>query len=369
MAGAASAEEAGGGSVRQKSDRTRTVTMPGWGALLVPRESYEQIVELAQALEGWGFSSFWCADEKYYKDCYIGLALVASQTVRMRLGPCVTDPYSRHPIQTAVSIASLTDIAPGRVCLGLGAGGRGLAETGIVPRRPAVALKEAIEILRALLRGETVDFQGQVISLKERALDFRPRSEIPIMVATGHGKRIQELAGELADIAMVANYATPATISAAVRRVERGAERAGRSLKDLQLIARVDVAVSQDGSQARRAVAPRILSAFRASYPDLGYLEDLPHFALSSEFLAALNAKDYASKAYYADPDHSAGLIPDILTDHMAIAGTPEEVATKLRDISKMNLFGEVALCAAPCKSQTLFEAFELLAHDVIPKV
>ena len=101
-----------------------------WGALVVSTQPYNELMELVQFLEQNGFSSFWYPDEKYYRDCYIGLALAAIQTSKLRLGPCVTDPYLRHPIQTAVSIGSLAELAIGRVCLGIGAGGRGLSQCG-----------------------------------------------------------------------------------------------------------------------------------------------------------------------------------------------------------------------------------------------
>lgn len=340
-----------------------------WGALVVSIQPYQELIQLARYLEASGFSSFWYPDEKYYRECYIGLTLAATNTSTIRLGPCVTDPYLRHPILTAVSIGSLAEVAQGRVCLGIGAGGRGLSEVGIKAQRPAVALREAIEIIRALLEGKSVSYSGEIISLQERQLDFIPPSDIPIMIGTGHGKLIQQLAGEMADIAMLANFTTPETISSGLRNIETGASKSKRTLADLEIISRVDVAVSDDPFEARKAVAPRILSAIRSSYPDLSYFDALPGFDLSSKFIQVLKKKDYQTKSFYAIPENSYRLIPPMLTDHMAIAGTPDQVASRLRDISNMNVFREITISPVMCSNQSLFDAFQLLVDRVFPLV
>ncbi len=336
-----------------------------FGALVDPSISAGELIALAQALEAWGFTYFWYPDEKFFRECYVGLTLVATHTQRMQFGPCVTDPYSRHPIMTAAAIATLAELAPGRVWLGLGAGGRGLAAMGIARPRPARALREAITILRGLLAGESVDFQGEVISLRDRPLDFAPPPGVRILIGTGHGRLIQQLAGEVADAVMLANYASPETIESALAWVRKGAERAGRSLADVHLISRLDVAIHPDRTTARAAVAPKILSALRASYPALSYLDDLPPFELSSELLAILGKKDYATRTHYADPAHSAPLIPAALTDHLAVAGTPAEVTGQLRRIAALG-FDQITIRPVPGGEQTMTDCLALFAETVL---
>lgn len=336
-----------------------------WGALVNPIQPYPEMVDLARKLESWGFNSFWYPDEKYYRDCYIGLTQVASATRKMRLGPCVTDPYSRHPISTAVSIGSLAELAPGRTILGLGAGGRGLAEAGIVMKKPVVALREAVEVTRKLLAGEHVDYNGEVISLHNLPLDFDPPEKVEILIGTGHGPLVQRLAGEIADLVMFANYASPVSIDNALQNVRAGVKRSGRKEKEVELISRVDVAVSQDRMKARTAVAPRILSSMRASYPQLTYLKHVPEFELSSKFIEIMKQKDHATKAYYADPDRSYPLIPKALFEHLAVAGTPEDVIRRLHTIEEMGVFSEITVSISPCKGQSLTEAFRTFAQEV----
>ncbi|WP_119066505.1 LLM class flavin-dependent oxidoreductase [Aggregatilinea lenta] len=337
-----------------------------YGVLVDPLLKPGDLIALARQVEQAGFTHFWYPDEKFFRECYVGLTLVAAHTSRIQLGPCVTDPYSRHPIMTAAAIGTLAEVAPGRVWLGLGAGGRGLKAMGITQDRPARAIREAIEVIRGLLAGQSVNYEGEVIRLEDRPLDFTPTESVRIMIGTGHGRYTQQLAGEVADAAMVANYASPDVLDRALVWVRKGAQRAGRSLDDLTLISRVDVAVHADRATARAAVAPKVLSALRSSYPELAYLDVLPPFEMPSELVRVLGKKDYKTRAYYADPAHSAPLIPDVLIDHLAVAGTPAEVTARLRAIGAMG-FGQIAIRAVPAGDQTLQSCLDLVATDVLP--
>jgi len=338
-----------------------------FGALIEPLYKPQELAVVAQRVEQLGFSSFWYPDEKFFRDPYVGLTLAAHHTQRMDVGVCVTDPYSRHPIMTAQAIASLAEVAPGRTWLGLGAGGRGFTAMGINRERPAVALREAVQVIRRLLAGETVDYRGDVISLIDRKLDFEPTEGVSIMIATGSGRLVQRLAGEIGDAAMLANYATPQALKNGLDRIEEGARRAGRAIGDFRLISRVDVALHEDRASARKAVAPVVLSDFRSSFPALAYLDDLPEFKLSSGFLNLLKRKDYRTRSQYRDPEHSASLVPEALVDHMSIAGTPQEVKDRIRAIIDMGVFDEITIHPVPCKDQTLLECLSMLSKILKP--
>src|SRR5215469_12052142 len=144
-----------------------------------------QLIERAQLAEANGFATVWLADERFYRDLYACLSLLAVHTSEVLLGPCVTDPYTRHPALTAMAIATLDEISSGRAMLGIGAGISGFGELGIERRMPARAIREAIELFRALLRGETVDFDGKFIGFSHGRLSFTaPRPSVPAYVAS-----------------------------------------------------------------------------------------------------------------------------------------------------------------------------------------
>src|SRR5262249_4537098 len=144
-----------------------------------------EVAELAVRAEALGYDDVWLADERFFREVYATLAVVAQRTTRVRLGPCVTDPFTRHPALTAMAIATLAEIAGGRAELGMGAGVSGLRELGIDGARSATAIHEAIALVRELLAGETVTVKGQRVSFHDGRLDFTPlRADVPIYVAS-----------------------------------------------------------------------------------------------------------------------------------------------------------------------------------------
>ena len=162
-----------------------------------------KMVERAKLAEQAGYDAVWVADERFYREVYSSLAVLALNTRRVQLGTCVTDPYARHPALTAMAIATLDEISNGRTLLGFGAGISGFAELGIVRNKPARAMREAIELIRRLLKGETVDFHGEVIGFTNGKLSFKPmRSDIPVYVAS-NGPLGQRMTGAVADGAIM----------------------------------------------------------------------------------------------------------------------------------------------------------------------
>src|SRR5262249_41896430 len=138
-----------------------------------------------------------------FREVYASLTLCALRTKRIRLGPCVTDPYSRHPALTAMAIATLDEISNRRAVLGIGAGVSGFRELGVDASRSAVAIREAIALIRGLLAGETRTVRGRELSFAEGRLDFTPpRRELSIYVASQRAAGCR-IAGRVADGAIM----------------------------------------------------------------------------------------------------------------------------------------------------------------------
>jgi 5,10-methylenetetrahydromethanopterin reductase len=147
--------------------------------------SVARLVDRTRLAEANNYSAVWVSDERFYRDVYLCLAQIAAHTSHVRVGTSVTDPYVRHPALTAVAIATLDEISGGRAVMGIGAGISGFAELHIERRKPARAMREAITAIRALWRGETVGFHGDVIALNHTRLNFPAlRAQIPVYVAS-----------------------------------------------------------------------------------------------------------------------------------------------------------------------------------------
>ena len=102
------------------------------------------MLERVKLAEANGYDTAWLADERFYREVYSCLTYFAQHTSRIKVGPCVTDPYTRHPALTAMAIATLDELSGGRAILGIGAGISGFTELGVERKKPARAIREHI---------------------------------------------------------------------------------------------------------------------------------------------------------------------------------------------------------------------------------
>ncbi len=214
--------------------------------------------------EAAGFSGVGVHDHQHSgRDVFLALALAAERTSRLNLYPATSNPVTRHPMVLASLAHSLEEIAPERVRLTVGPGYLSVGNIGR-PRATVAAMREAILTIRRLLRGDRLEFSG--VETRLRNISDPPT---PVFM-TAAGPRMVELAGEVADGALLLVGLHPKAIDAARRRLEIGAARAGRSLDGYQTIFITPTTVSDDGPPARRF--PQ--QWFRPDQPYLKYPSD-----------------------------------------------------------------------------------------------
>ena len=292
------------------------------GLLLLPERPVPDLVDIARRAEDVGYDSIWVADEKFYRDPMVVLTAIALHTTRVSLGTGVTEPYARHPALIAMALGTLEDVAPGRVVVGIGAGGPGFPPMGIVRRKPARALVEAVAILRRLFAGERVTTEGEVLSFRGGSLNFSTRP-LPIFVAA-RGEQALTAAGGTADGVIMAPFASRAAVDYAISMVRRGAERAGRPLP--KIVARVDVSIADDTRSAEAAVRYFVALPLWVSYPNWAYVEAVG--AHPPEEARALMAR-----RDYRDISQAASMLPLSMIHHFSIAGTAAEVHRRIADL------------------------------------
>jgi len=179
------------------------------------------------------------------RDVYVTLGLAAARTRRLRLYPATSSPAVRHPLLLASAAHSLEEIAPGRACLTVAPGFLAVRSIGR-PRARVAEMREAVLDLRRLLAGETVTFGTTASRL--RNVSARPT---PVYLLAA-GPRMVELAGEVADGALMLVGLHRDAIAAARRHLETGARRAGRSLNGFRTIFIVPIAIEESVEEARR---------------------------------------------------------------------------------------------------------------------
>ena len=333
---------------------------PSLGVLLFADFSLTELAELGRCCEELGYRSFWYTDIRFGRECYLGLSAVASATSTILLGPGVTDPYTRHPAITAASIATLDELSAGRAILGLGTGGQGFGELGIERKLPVAALRETVEIVRALLRGERVDHQGKVVSLDNGRLNFEPvRSEIPIYFAT-HGAQISKLAGKVADGVLIANTLLPRMLQFYMNRIGEGLRDAGRERQGFDFGLRIEACISDDYEAAFAVMRRRMAHRLIGQYPRWDYLKELG-VAMPPAFVEIAAKKDASLT------DEAASVMPRELVEYTVLAGDAQRVAEQLARVMRPEI-GSLTIRPHAAPGEPLDEVIRAFAEDVMPR-
>ena len=245
------------------------------------------------------------------RDVFLTLALAAERTTRLTLYPATSNPVTRHPMVLASLAHSLEEVAPERARLTIGPGYLSVGNIGR-PRATVEAMRRTVLTIRRLLRGERVEFNG--VETRLRNSSDRPT---PVLM-TAAGPRMVELAGEVADGALLLVGLHPNSVKAARRRLEIGAERARRSLEGFPTIFITPTTVSDDGPAAR--CFPQ--QWFRPGQPYLKYPSDSNLIWLRE---AGINLAD----------DFVPGEIDDAqageICDAFGLFGTPAECLARLK--------------------------------------
>jgi len=288
---------------------------------ILATEPLPDVVRQVQLAERLGYDTAWITDSHLIcRELWVTLAACATATSRIRLGPGVTVPHSRHVSVTASAIATLHDLAPGRVVIGVGTGGSSAQTMGLSLAQvgKAATLERTAVALRRLLQGQTARFET---GIEGRLAWLDAPRAIPIYLA-GSGPRMLETAGRLGDGAIVYATVSPDVLKVALERVVAGARAAGRAPGDLDVALWAPMSIGRDRERARDHARGRVASACRHPLP----------VRLSDEDEAAMRRVRESYDAYQhatAAARHRT-LVTDRLVDLMALAGTPDDVAAQV---------------------------------------
>jgi 5,10-methylenetetrahydromethanopterin reductase len=290
----------------------------GIGINQIPGVSVEHMAALAQEAERLGFSRVWVCDQGLdCRDIFVTLTAAALRTRSAKLGTGITHPYTRHPAVTAAGLASLDELSGRRAFLGLGAGGIDtLMPMGLERRKPLAAVRETIQIVRALNSGRPADLSGELFSLHNARVDFG-RADMEIWLA-GRGQKMLAMGGGLADGVML-DFIHKDLLEAHVAQVRAGAAEHGRSVR----ICYATMIVMDE--RALEAVRPVMFWRLADAPPEL------------RAQLGVTDADVAAMRQAMADGGFPAvaRLIRDDWVRPFVIMGSAEACAAELRELTK----------------------------------
>jgi 5,10-methylenetetrahydromethanopterin reductase len=198
-----------------------------FGINFLPGEPAEFVSWVTQA-EDSGFELVGISDSQaVYRDVYVSAALCATNTSRVRFGPRVINPITRHPSVAAAAAATVEELAPGRTMVGIGTGYSAVYTLGLKPANRA-GLREYVQAMRGLMTTGEAVYQGNQCTMSWG------RKRVPIYIAAA-GPRTLRLAGQIADGAIIATGLLPEVVQDSIAQVEAGAREAGRDPSEIDL--------------------------------------------------------------------------------------------------------------------------------------
>ncbi|MGH9891542.1 MAG: LLM class flavin-dependent oxidoreductase [bacterium] len=297
-------------------------------------------VALAQQCERLGYESMWVCETRTARDAISVLGAMAYATERMKLGSGVVNSWTRGAPLMALTFASLSELAPERMMLGIGAYWDPLAwKQGIERKKPLQQMREYVEVFKRLLRFETVTFEGELVQVRDLRIELGhgvelPPDAVPVYIgATGF--KMLELSGEIADGVLLNAFTSLVYQEKALGHIEAGAARAGRAIEDLDLPQLVTVCMDEDDPEKARRTA---------HYMATMYLGQQPHIAKASGVSDALIAE--VSRTMGGWPPKEGGieeameLVPRDVVDSLAASGNAEECRKQIEAyVTRPNIY------------------------------
>jgi alkanesulfonate monooxygenase SsuD/methylene tetrahydromethanopterin reductase-like flavin-dependent oxidoreductase (luciferase family) len=303
-----------------------------------------------------GFEHAWFGDSHLiWHEVGPYLTAAAMSTTRMRVGPLVANPVTRHPTVVASMLATLGQLFEGRAALGVGRGDSAVRTLGLPPMKVA-EFGEALRLMRALCRGETAMVGGTPVTLPWLT------RRVPVLLAA-YGPRVLALAGAEAD-GLILQLASASTIEWAVGHARRGARAAGRTLENFEIVAAAPTYVSGDRERARArvrgfpaTVSNHVKDLLRHYRP-----EELP--AELVEGMAAVTGYDYRQHGV-PDAPH-ARAVSDDMAERLTLIGTAAQIRDKVARLEAAGVT-HVCLYLGIVEPEFHFSTLETYGREIIP--
>ena len=323
------------------------------GAHFLPEDMPTYLASV-RAAEAAGYERAWLVDgQMLWQDIYVYLTHGLAATERIVFGTGVTNPRTRHFTVTASTLATLADLHPGRVILGIGRGDNAVRTLGLEPV-PTRQLAEVVPKLRELMSGRAVGFRGREVRIRWADAD------VPVMMPAT-GPRNLRLAGALADIVMLYVGVHPTSVAWAIDNVRAGAEDAGRDPDSLEIALLCGMWVADDEQEAWDACrwAPAACANHIADV-----LRRNPDHAMPEEMTRLVRARDdYDYYAGHLDSaaEHTAYLTGELIDD-FALAGPSDKCLGRIRELAEL---GVTEISAAYLNGR--LEQMDRVGREIVP--
>lgn len=289
-------------------------------SLSVPLDQFSltEHIEIAREAEAAGYTDAWSMEVDGV-DCFAPLAPLA-QATKLRLGTAIANVYTRGPATLAMSAAGLAELAPGRFCLGIGAGSQPIVEfwNGGQFTRPATRVRETLAFLRQAFSGERTVFEGETFTVRGFRLSRPPTRPIPIHLGALRPMMLR-IAGGAADGAIL-NWLSAEDVKKSVAVVHEAARDAGRDPAGVEITARIFVSVDPPGPTTETGLRRHVNT----------YL-NVPVYKAFHEWLGRTELLQPMWDAWAAgDRKAAVAKVPKRVMDEIFLKGSPAEMKRRV---------------------------------------
>ncbi len=323
--------------------------MTDLGIMFRREHAPEHLPHYAGRAEEAGFDSLWIVEDCFYASGIASAATALASTQHIKVGVGIMPAVVRNPVFTAMEIATLARLFPGRFLPGLGHGVAGwMRQIGAMPKSQMQALEETTVTVRRILAGEKVSYAGSEVQLQDAQLIFPPH-QIPPLFLGVRGPKSLALSGRVADGTILAEYTPPAFVSGALEQIASGRLEAGHD-RPHRLTLFAFVCLEDDIAEARMQLRPLVAAAvaqgnINAQIAPLGIIPAV------EEMLAG------GGRARLEEE------MPDEWIDQLAVVGPPEACAAS---IGRLVEAGADSVVLIPLPDKDLDE-LDLFAGRLLP--
>ncbi len=296
----------------------------GYDPALGVREFVEAVQEVDR--RGWDMA-FFSETVALMRDSVTALAAFAAGTTRVMLGGTQVVRL-RSPVLMAQTIASLDEFSGGRIVLCPGACTRIHGDKhGLDLIDPPLALREWIDVIRLLLTGERVSYEGTVVKIDGVALGWKPvRARVPLWIAATSATGLA-MAGAVGDGVLLNTVASPEYSAYAIKIVRRAVEAAGRDWSTFEVAQLINTSVDDDAERAIDAVRWEVATKF---LPGKFKTQAGPRMRVGEPYIDPALVPALEEAHHRGGPDALARALPAAMVQGLTAAGTPGDVVRKI---------------------------------------
>ncbi|HEX9377022.1 MAG TPA: TIGR03842 family LLM class F420-dependent oxidoreductase [Actinomycetota bacterium] len=303
--------------------------MLSFGVTFMLDPPVSRTVDWSKRAEEVGFDYVWAWDSHVlWQEFYTTFTLIAANTSRVRMGPCVTNPATRDVTVSASAMATLQEISGGRMDVGMG---RGDSARRVIGKPPVTVahMEQAVRLMKDLAEGREVDYEGTPLQLK-----WSQGHRLPVWIAA-YGPKALRACGRIAD-GLIMQLADPYILEWSLKYVREGAEEAERRFEDIQVQVAAPAYVTDDVAKAREQVRwfPALVSNHVVDLVNKYATSDLPQ-ALT-DYIKAREGYDYTDHGR-TGAEH-AEFVPDDVVDRFCVLGTADECIAKLKELQAIGM-------------------------------